>query len=234
MGILGRRIGVRMAQCLEEWQSRPEVRRMLEREEAAWELADAARAAAGTGAADEEACAALRRRLPPDHGLVATAMNDLARDRTGYLNDRAYRLLTAAAVPAPVRPIGPDVCERFEAERALGRQSLTDAFETLAALEPRLRDEAARIWESHALEMQAAREGKRTPRERRRRAALTGRHAEGADPRLRTDLASLVTCEYAIVTRGGQCPDADPTPFFEREHHAMVGFGDDSRPRACH
>lgn len=236
MGILGRTIGVRMAQRLDEWEARPDVQRMLERRQAAWELADMARAAAGTGATDEEACGALGERLPEDHCLVALATRDLAAERTSYLDDRAYRLLTAAALPGPVRPIDPHVRGLFEAERALGRRSLTEAFETLAALEPRLRDEVAREWESCAAWTRTAHDGAPPPNERGRRPTLTGMYAGGTDPLLHSELASVVTREYAIVTRGGRLPDPDPTPFFERELHfgcSTVVCGDDRRPRAC-
>ena len=79
------------------------------------------------------------------------------------------------------------------------------------------------------------REGRRPEKERDRR-DLTGAFAgKTADPLLRTDLASEVVHEYAIVTHGGQIADEDPTPVFERELHngcSTVVLGYDPRPRA--
>jgi len=206
---------MRVPHRLEEWQARPEVRRMLERRAAVNELARVARAAAERCAPDDEVSTALGERLPADQSLVAEATHDLGACRACYLDDRAYRLLRAAAVSAPVRPIDPHVRELFEAERELGRSSLTEAFERLVALEPRLREEASAFWASREQWTRAAREGRRAPRQPRR-PTLTGKDAEGADPLLHTDLASTVTHEYAIVTRGGERADEDRTPFFER------------------
>jgi hypothetical protein len=234
MGILGRRIGVRMP-CLEEWEARPEVRRMREHCEGVAALVDAALAAAASDATDAQACTSLREWLPPDGRIVADATSDLAAERTTYLDDRAYRLLIAAASRGPVPPIGADVRERFEAERTLGRRSLTDAFETLAALEPQLRDDVLERWESYESQAQAFRERRRPPKERRR-PTLTGTSAQHcADPLLHTTLASEVAYEYALITEGGRVPDDDPTPFFQREHvwqHAIGASYLDPRPHA--
>jgi hypothetical protein len=208
---------------------------MLERRAAVNEIAGVARAAAETCAPDDEACAALGERLPADQSLVAEATHDLGAGRASYLDDRAYRLLSAAAVSEPVRPIDPHVRELFEAERELGRSSLTEAFERLVALEPRLRKEAFAIWESREQWTRAAREGRRAPRQPRR-PTLTGIDAEGADPLLHTDLASTVAHEYAIATRGGERADEDPTPFFERQRRRGAwrdGYSNHARPRVC-
>jgi hypothetical protein len=230
VAFLGRKIGVRFSTCLEEQRA------WEERELAVADLACALRAVAGTGDSDEAACAAVRQCLPEDRSLIVSTARRLGADRTSYLNDRAYRLLTATVAAAPVRPIDPAVRGLFEAERELGRCPLSGAFERLASREPRLRPDAATEWDEHERSRRAVREGRRLPSVRGRRPRLTGMHAEGADPLLHTALASSVAREYAIVTQGGRRDDEDPTPFFERRLHTgseTVVFGQDPRPRAC-
>jgi hypothetical protein len=233
MGILGRRIGVRMP-CLEEWEARPEVRRMREHCEAVSALVEAALAVAASDVTDDQACASLRDRLPPDDRIVADATSDLAAERTTYLDDRAYRLLIAVASRGPVAPISADARELFEAERTLGRRSLTDAFETLAALEPQLRDDVLQRWQSYESQARAFRERRRPPKERRRPTLVGATAQRCADPLLRTELASAVAFEYALVTEGGRVPDDDPTPFFEREHVWQHAVGASHLDRALH
>jgi hypothetical protein len=232
MGILMRALGRRIARAFEEAANTPEGQAALERARRRMELTQLVQEVAGTGVADEVACSELRLPLPEDPETVQGAIEYFGGLRTSYLEDRSFRLLTAAATKTPVRPIDPNVSEQFCAEARLGRMSLSDAFAYLVSLEPRLADEPAR----------EAEERRKSPSRRGFRVgdsepSLVGAWAGSAHPILNTDLARAVVREYSIVTKGGLALDDDPTPFFERKKHSSGGsfalFGrGDTRPRA--
>lgn len=215
MGFLERAFGRRIRQELDEQARDRSGRRARSRARRQMVVTETARALAAGDLDDAAACAKLRARLPRDRRVARDAIEDLGERRTSYLDDRAYRLLTAAVEGTPVRPIDPAVSEQFAAEAELGRLSLPDAFAYLVALEPRLR--AARSQPADTL--------------------LVGPWATGPHAVLNTELAAGVVREYAASTRGGRAPDADPTPMFERladapgESGALFGR-DDRRPRA--
>jgi hypothetical protein len=77
-------------------------------------------------------------RARADRAAVKEATIDLARRRDDYIDDRAYRLLSAAAAGTAVLPIPPERTDLFAAEEKLGRLALESAFDSLAELEPRL------------------------------------------------------------------------------------------------
>jgi hypothetical protein len=106
--------------------------------------------------------------------------------------------------------------------------SLTDAYEYLASLEPRLRDlPALRANEPPRKPGFSVGRGSAEPK-------LVGAWADSPHQILNTDLAWTVVEAYLKVTRNGRAPDADPTPFFERPTgtHAFSFGRPDTRPRA--
>jgi hypothetical protein len=229
MGYLGRAIGRRITKKLDDFAQTPEGQAALARNERKMAMAKTAREIAGAGGDDEATRAQLREQFSDDLEPVRDAIEHLAALRTSYLDDRAYRLLTAAVSDTPVRPIDPAVRDQFEAEARLGRMSLNDAFTYLVSLEPRLGD------------LPAQRQAQ-PPQKRRRwrddpEARLVGAWTDSQHPIINTDLARTVVLEYLGVTRNGRMPTDDPTPFFERRRRAFTGsfalFGKgDTRPRA--
>jgi len=215
MGFLERALGQRIRRELDEQARDRSGRRQRTRARRQLVLTETARALAASDRDDPTASARLRSHLPRDRTVARDAIDDLAERRTSYLDDRAYRLLTAAVDGTPVRPIDPAVASQFAAEAELGRLSLSDAFAALAVLEPRLRD--------------ASRQADDT--------LLVGPWASGPHAVLNTELAAGIVREYAAATRDGRAPEADPTPVFERladapgESGALFGR-DDNRPRA--
>ena len=105
-----------------------------------------ARDVAWSPASDEEARdelarrVGLRERLEDDQTAISDAAEHLGRKRESFVDDRAYRLFTAAMTGSAVRPIDPAVADLFRRKEELGRMPLKEAFEQLAALDPRLRD----------------------------------------------------------------------------------------------
>jgi hypothetical protein len=226
MGFITRALGRRITNAIDEAASTPEGQAAMERGRRQMELAQVARQIAGSGVDDQAACSELRDWLPDDQG----AIKHLGAPRTSYLDDRAYRLLTAAVDGTPVRPIDPAVFEQFSAEARLGRMSLSNAFAYLVSLEPRLADEQARRAEERHTRRNGFSVGRSEP-------DIVGAWAESPHPVLNTDLAAGVVREYSAVTRGGRIPGDDTTPFFERTKRtgggsfALFGKGD-TRPRA--
>jgi hypothetical protein len=114
-------------------------------------------------------------------------------------------------------------------DRWLGRMSLTEAFERLVELEPRLREQVRQGSD----ELGPKRSGWSIRSEER----LVGAWADSPHPVLNTDLAANIVSEYQVVTSNGRTADTDPTPFFERKKGTLRGsfapFGKgDTRPRA--
>jgi CheY-like chemotaxis protein len=140
MGFITRSIGRRITKALDDVARTPEGKAALERVQGQMALADIALEIAGSGLDDSSACAELRKRLSEHPRAAGDAIEHLGALRTSYLDDRAYRLLTAAVDDGAVRPIDPAVRGQFLAEAKLGRLPLKDGFEYLASLEPRLHD----------------------------------------------------------------------------------------------
>ncbi|MGZ4201105.1 MAG: hypothetical protein ACXVRH_03490 [Thermoleophilaceae bacterium] len=150
----------------------------------------------------------LRERLEDDRTAISDAVEELGRKRESFIDDRAYRLLSAAMTGSAVRPIDPAMADLFRREEQLGRMPLKEAFEQLAALQPRLRD------------------AKET-------SELVGYGAGDADPLLRSDLAASVVSLYGKAMRG--FPVDVERPYFEANFTSGVitgGFGLPQRPRA--
>ncbi|HXO10605.1 MAG TPA: hypothetical protein VN880_21350 [Solirubrobacteraceae bacterium] len=216
MGFIARAVGRRVAKVIDDVQQTPEGRAAIERGERRVALVQVAAQMAGSGLDDDAACAALRVRLPHDRELVRDGINYLGALRISYLDDRAYRLLTAAVDGSSVRPIDPAVREQFLAEAQLGRMSLDDAFAYLVSLEPRLHDLLERRLEAPGSKRNGFRFSRSEPQ-------LVGPLADSPHAVVNTDLARGVVVEYLSVRRDGRQADQDPTPFFERKRRTFTG-----------
>ncbi len=209
---------------------RPEVQASVERGQRLIAIAEQARKIARSDIDDTAACDRLTESLPDDRELARGVVELLAVGRTSYVDDRAYRLLCASLDGCHVRPIGPGVREQFLAEAELGRRSLADAFEELAALEPRLRETDLR----RIVDPRTGRSGWGIGKTE----ILVGRWARSPHPILNTDLAEEVVSEHRAAIGEGQGADDQPSaPFFDREHTPVEGFPrfllvEDPRPRA--
>jgi hypothetical protein len=197
MGYFTRWLGRRITKSVDASANTPEGKAAIECGHRKMALAERARQIAGTGLDDEAAREELGALLPEDGETVGGAIEHLAGMRTGYRDDRAYRLLSAAATGAPVRPIDPAVLELFSAEARLGRMSLNDAFDYLVSLEPRLPTLLAR----------------KVPKQGWSRSSepiLVGPGAEATHALVGTDLARHVVSEHAIARKDGP-PDSSST-----------------------
>lgn len=210
MGFITRAIGRRLVRSADKWSSTPERLAAIQQGREVTDFIRVVETIAGSHLDDEAACARVRELLPEDREVLASAVRVLETSRTSFLSDRGYRLLVSAVDGTPVRPIDPAVFDQFSAEGKLGRLSLSDAFAYLLSLEPRIADELAQQDESG---------GGDKPHRFRKRSdwRLYGPSGESQHVVLNTDLAEDVVREYVTVTEGGQLPDTDPTPYFERE-----------------
>jgi hypothetical protein len=230
MGFITRAIGRRIQKSLLESAQTPEGRAAIERGRRRRLMMETARTIAGRELDDQAALVELGEALPGDQDSAREAIIDLAKLRNNSLDDRAYGLLTAAVDGTPARPIDPAVRDQFLAEAQLGRMSLSDAFEQLASLEPRLREFVRRQLEGPPPKQGWSRTKKGSELH------LVGRFADSPHDLLKTDLASSVVREYVGAGAYGRAPRDDPTPFFERRKHTggftFALFEKDTRPRA--
>lgn len=230
MGFFTRAIGRRMRKRLAEIAATPEGQAAIQQSRRVADLLERARGLAGSDLNDETACQALRKQLSSDEEPARLAIEKLGKLRDNYLDDRAYRLLTAAVEGTPVRPIDPAVRDLFQAEARLGRMSLNDAFEYLASIEPRLHEVIRR-----RLEGPPPKQGWSVKKEESE-LDLVGRFAENSNPLVNSELAASVVRQYIAARRRGVSTSDDPTPFFERRNHSgaftFALFQKDTRPRA--
>jgi hypothetical protein len=189
----------------------------------------AAREVARENASDEEARDRLRARIT-DEQAARTAAEMLARLRDSYINDRAYRLLTAALDQTEVRQIDAAVREDFLREEALGRMPLEEAFEHLAQLEPGLTELVAEEVDSS----QASRDQQSFKRITVQTHGLVGIAARSGDPLMRSDIAASIVKQYVGI-RSGRLRGDLRAPYFDKRITSSYSgnfIGGVDRPRA--
>jgi len=170
----------------------------------------AAREAAYGPRDDEAAKVELAGRVADEAQALKEAAVDLAKRRDDYIDDRAYRLLSAAAAGTAVQSIPPERRELFTAEEAIGRMPIEQAFRHLAEIEPRLLDverqaRGASVADNGGLPVDMA----------RRLRSLVGGAAERDDELLRSNLASSIAQHYLRVLAGDSRCGSPDMPFFE-------------------
>lgn len=130
----------------------PAVKAEMGRAERREPVLRAARAAASSSLDDEQAKAKLHKDLDADATVVEDALGLLDRQRGySYIEDRAYRLLAAAAGTA-VAPIQPEHAELFAEESSIGRMPIERAFQRLAEQQARTANPSNDQRESAVLE----------------------------------------------------------------------------------
>jgi hypothetical protein len=163
---------------------------------------------------DEEAKVELRGAIGAHPAGVEPTVRHLRRD--SYVNDRAFRLLSAAAEGAPVAPMPSESAELFERERELGQMPMRGAFALLKRLEPTL-DELERDVEAGRLPVRES--GFSTS------GVPLGRTVAHEDPLLRSGLALNIAVCYLDVTAGSDRSTDLDTPYFSapRKRGIMSG-----------
>lgn len=210
-------------------EAMPAVQAQKERSERISPVQRAARKLAYISQDDETAKLALAELLEADSDVVKEATIDLAQRRDDYIDDRAYRLLSAAAAGTAVLPIPPERRELFAEEEAIGRMPIEQAFQRLAELEPRL------IGVKHMAERGGQDEDGDAcglpQRLRKELLGLVGGAANEHHELLRTTLATSVVHQY-FLQLGGNARMGNPSvAYFDsptKHFVASVSFG---RPR---
>lgn len=106
-----------------------------------------ARLLAGSPAGDEILARRLRARFK-DREAAEFALHQLEGSRSEFLDDRAYRLLYAAANDVPVPAVDLHAEASLTAQERLGRLPLRDAFASVAEHAPGLRVLEAQVTDS--------------------------------------------------------------------------------------
>jgi len=207
-------------------EAMPAVQAQKERSERVSPAQRAARKLAYSSQDDETAKLALAELLEVDANVLREATIDLARRRDDYIDDRAYRLLSAAAAGTQVQPIPPERQELFAEEEAIGRMPIEQAFQRLAELEPRL------IGVEHLAEGDGQDEdGDACGLPQRLRKELLGLVGGGADEHhelLRTTLATSIVNQYFLQLAGNARMGDPSVAYFDsptKHFVASVSFG---------
>jgi hypothetical protein len=210
MGVLGR---IATA-ALDGIAELPAVRKGMERHRRIASVRQAAHTIAYGPLDDEAAREALAAALGGRGDDVDEAVSEMSRppmrDRAGYVDDRAYRLLAAVAADAPVEPVAPERSELYAREETLGRMPIRRAFASLAEIEPRLLE-----FERRAPSALLQESGSLPPELSTGLRPLVGGGAEREDELLRSKLASSIAQHYLRVLAGDSYCGSPEMPFFE-------------------
>jgi hypothetical protein len=217
---------------LKRIETLPAVQAEMERAERRSPVLQAARGLAYGSLDDEQAKAQLAGSLNADAAVVEDALALLGRQRGyGYVEDRAYRLLAAAAAETEVAPIQPEHAELFAEEESIGRISIEQAFERLAEIEPGLVALRDRARTRRAGDDQGCGLPERVRLPLRR---LVGAGAISDHQLLRTNLATSIVHQYLEQLAGNRLLDSSSTSYFESPIRHFVATGllfDRTRPR---
>jgi hypothetical protein len=173
---------------------------------------------------DPAALEAFAEMVVEDRFAAGEVRTQLSRGPQSYESDRARRLLDAALSGSPPAPPDPSNAALFEAEEALGRRPLREAFAQLSAREPGLERLRARTAESCAQLLQASHRSGRSTAERaafhrlRSRAmtevaALVGPRSQHSDPLLHSYIARNVAYRALDIAAGAAALDPDASYF---------------------
>jgi hypothetical protein len=171
---------------------------------------------------DEEARRELEAAVAPHPEGVELVLALWRGLRYDYVQDRAFRLLSAVAAAGPVEPMPPESAELFERERELGQLPLGEAFARLKALYPTLAEiEQDVVSGSLAVNSERGISVFDVP---------LGRAVGHADPLLRSDLALNVAIAYLDSLAGVPGSMALEAPLFSAARRKGVSTGVFGRP----
>jgi hypothetical protein len=208
-------------------EAMPSVKALVERQE---RLAPPIRAATqlAYGAVEDDAAKAqLGSRLSAQPELLREAAIERSKHRENYVEDRAYRLLSAAAADAPVPPIPPERADLFSREAALGRAPMQEAFGRLASLEPALAKIESDVLSGErrfVLGDDSRPEGLQllTKSMEARLRELVGGGAQREDELLRSNLAGSIVHQYLRILAGDAHLGKTTESFFETPRKSYV------------
>jgi hypothetical protein len=228
---LGGRLGTAVLKRIE---ASPTVQEKMARSERTMPVTRAAHKEAYSSLDDESAKARLRERLEAEPEVVEEALTHFLR-RDDYIDDRAYRLLAAAAAGTTVAPIPADRAELFRQEESIGRMPMEQAFERLAEIEPGLLDLKSQI---EAVEKNGDRRDCGLPKQIREPLhRLVGGGASSDHELLQTSLATSIVHQYLEMLAGNTRFGTPDISYFESpiKHFVATGvlfdFRRSKRPR---
>jgi hypothetical protein len=161
---------------------------------------------------DLEAKAMLVRHLNTDSASIDGALAILAR-RSGYISNRALRLLSAVDSDSPMASVPQDRAKLFAQEKRLGEMPLKEAFSRLAELEPHLLDVERQI--SNVPVREVDRASSLPSQVNQSLIKLVGFGAGADDALLCTDLAASIVRQYLEILRGVTVLGSVDTPYFD-------------------
>jgi len=216
---LGGRLGKAVLKRIE---ASPAVQEQMARSERTMPVLRAARKEAYSSLDDEAAKAKLGERLEAEPEIVEEALTHF-RQRDDYIDDRAYRLLAAAAADTTVAPIPPERVELFAQEEEIGRMQMERAFGRLAEIEPGLLDLKSQV---KAVEQGGDPSGCGLPRQIREPLhRLVGGGASSDHELLHTSLATSIVHQYLEIQAGNTRFGTPDISYFESPIKHFVATG---------
>jgi hypothetical protein len=226
VGLLSRLFG----EAVKRIEASPRYQAVAEAHERTAPFESAAQGLAYSTLSDEEACARLREWIGAVDEVVQEAVESSARSRRSYAYDRAYRLLSAAADSAPVQPVDPACAALFREEENVGRLPLDQAFDLLAAREPKLAELRAEAASQATTQRPDARWKSYRERNGQVIHVLREHRRRADDPLLGTLLAQGIAMEYLRVIADVGPPRDLTESYFD--DLANTDLGERPRPAA--
>lgn len=197
---------------LKRIEASPGVQERIARSERTMPVTRAARKEAYSPLDDESAKVSLCERLEAEPEIVEETLTHFGR-RDDYINDRAYRLLAAAATDTAVAPTPPERAKLFAQEEEIGRMPMEQAFERLAEIEPGLLDLKSQI---EAVETNGDRNDCGLPKHIREPLhRLVGGGASSNHELLHTTLATSIVHQYLRQLAGDKRVGTSEVSYFD-------------------
>lgn len=216
---LGGRLGKAVLKRIE---ASPTVQEQMARSERTMPVLRAAHKAAYSSLDDESAKANLGEHLEAEPEVVEEALTHFLR-RDDYIDDRAYRLLAAAAADTTVAPTPPERTDLFAQEEEIGKMPMEQAFERLAEIEPGLLDLKSQI---EAVEKNGDRRDCGLPKQIREPLhRLVGGGASSDHELLHTSLATSIVHQYLEMLAGNTRFGTPDISYFESPIKHFVATG---------
>jgi hypothetical protein len=175
-----------------------------------------------TEPSDERALACVQQLVTENRAAATKVRAQLGDSAKSYGGDRACRLLDAALTGSSITPPHPRDAARFEAEAALARTPIGDAFALLAEREPRLqqiRDQLAQAFASVRPESEDARSpsvNRMLFEAKREVAEIVGPTSSQGDALLRTYVARNIAYQTLELATGNPRGIDPEKPYFDR------------------
>jgi hypothetical protein len=156
---------------------------------------------------DDEAVETVRPAVEANRKAAKAMLDhvaDILLSQRGYVEDRTYRLLTAALEGTSPADISGEQREPFMRERDLGRMPLTDAFGLLAELAPGLRAVERTVKDGAHAGAGDVSTRAMPPMPIQEIDSLVGPTARSPDPLARSEVAVSIVVAYLRAIGGGR------------------------------